>query len=96
MTTVTTLAITGVEAVTDVSPTKKKRSLGDIFGIKKRPHTLKWDLNRVTDGLESGSICHRRCHRLELLGVTFEADRSSSIVIYSGFAYLVPALDIVS
>lgn len=54
MTTVTTLAITGVERVTDVSPTMDFCSLGDKFGIKKDPIRLEWDLNRVTDGLESG------------------------------------------
>ena len=37
MTTVTTLAITEVEAVTDVSPTRKNTVLGDIFCEKKTP-----------------------------------------------------------
>lgn len=37
VTTVTTLAITGVEAVTDVSPTRKNTVLGDILARKKTP-----------------------------------------------------------
>ena len=60
VTTVTSLAITGVEPVTDVSPTWKKTVLGDIFGKEKDPIRLEWDQFCVTDGLETGSICHRR------------------------------------
>ena len=58
MTTVTSLANTGVEPVTDVSPTLVFSALGDIFGIKKDPIRSEWDHFIVTDRLETGSVCH--------------------------------------
>ena len=55
VTTVTTLAITGVEAVTDVSPTRKNTVLGDIISQKRHKKKTPSDQNGISIVSPTGS-----------------------------------------